>query len=129
MYSVFFRMSEIITNILFGLFEKMMLKEKETFKEMSKYSLSLTDKGWIYTQQADRYFVEYRGNKLMFRPRIPVIHETESIKRIPVILGKSEPERIYISWKEAASDEFFKDVEALFKMVKKHQVGGTTKGG
>jgi len=131
MYSVFFKMSEIFTNVLFGIAEKIFLKEKP-FKEEIKYTLKPIDSGWIFTQTADKYFVEFRGKRLLFRPKFAIIRETDELRKLPVVRGKTEPERVYVSWKEVASDEFFKDVETLFRMVKgerKKVEPSTSKGG
>lgn len=129
MYSVFFKMSEIFSNVLFGIAERLFLKEKP-FKEEAKYTLRL-DGGWRYKQAADKYFLEFRGRWLNFKPRFAVLQESDSIKTLPKLVGKTEPERVYISWKELASDEFFKDVDVLFRMVgEREKVEPTTsKGG
>jgi len=132
MYSVFFKMSEIITNVLFGIAERAFLKEKRGFRE--EYRLTIAPlQGWALTQTADRYFAEYRGNRLKFRPRFAILTESESLKGLPLVTGKREPERVYVSWKEVASDDFFRDVEELFKMVSRREgkrvAPSTSKGG
>jgi len=117
MFSVFFRMSEIITNILFGISERLFIKKKP-FVEEYKIRINPLRRGWIFTQTANRYFAEYRGNAIMFRPRLALVHETDTIKRLPFTVEKVEPERVYVSWREVASEQFFKDVEELFKVAR-----------
>jgi len=39
MYSVFFKMSEIISNVLFGIAERIFLREKERFREEYKITI------------------------------------------------------------------------------------------
>lgn len=133
MYSVFFKMSEIISNILFGVAERIFLKEKERFREEYGLTIKPLSQGWMFTQTADKYFAEYRGSRLMFRPKFAVLTESELLRKLPVVTGRREPERVYVSWREVASDDFFKDVEELFKVVGKKsgkQVAPTTsKGG
>lgn len=130
MYSVFFKMSEIISNVLFGIAERIFLKEGKRFREEYKLTIKLPQ-GWLPTQTADKYFAEYRGRNILFRPRFVVLSESE-MKKLPRIGEKREPERVYVSWKEAASEGFFKDVEELFKVVGKERKsveGTTSKGG
>ena len=117
MFSVFFRMSEIISKILFGISERLFIKREKPFVEEYKLRINPLERGWMLTQTADRYFAEYRGKAIMFRPRLPVIHETNTIRRLPFTAGKREPEKVYVSWREVASEQFFKDVEELFKRV------------
>lgn len=129
MYSVFFKMSEIFSNILFGIAERVFLKEKQPFKDVVKYTLDGLDVGWIFTQTADKYFAEYRGKRLGFRPKFALLTETQT-KNLTVLRGRTEPERVYVTWREAASEDFFKDVEQLFKLAKGKSVEPTTsKGG
>jgi len=135
-YSVFFKMSEIISNVLFGIAERIFLKEKERFREEYRFTIKPSH-GWIFTQTADKYFAEYRGNRILFRPRFAILKESEHLKNLPVTSEMREPERVYISWREVASEEFFKDVEELFKALErgkgrktgKRKVAPTTKGG
>ena len=133
MYSVFFKMSEIISNVLFGIAERIFLREKERFREEYRITIKPVSQGWMFTQTADKYFAEYRGNRILFRPRFAILKESELLRNLPVTREKREPERVYVSWREVASDEFFKDVEELFKVVSgrgKKQVAPTTsKGG
>ncbi len=123
MYSVFFKMSEIITNVIFGIVERIFLKEKEMFRVEYKLSIRPTE-GWLFTQTADRYFAEYRGRELLFRPKFPLLRESESLRRLPTVAEKREPERIYVTWREVASEDFFKDVEELTKRIQKTAKGG-----
>ena len=116
MYSIFFKMSEIIVNITFALLERIFLKKEETlFKEQIGITIAPTT-GFAIAQEIDRYFAEYRGKYLKFKPKFPVYTERD-IKKLPLTRGKMEPEALYISWKELASDTFFKDVEVMFKKL------------
>jgi len=119
MYSVFFKMSEIITNVMFGIAERLFLKGEEGFKVEYRLSLRPTAQGWMFTQTADRYFAEYRGIRHLFRPKFPILVESEMLKRLPVTAERREPEKIYVSWREAASEGFFRDVEELAKLIQK----------
>ena len=132
MYSVFFKMSEIISNVLFGIAERIFLKERERFREEYKLTIKPVSQGWLFTQTADKYFAEYRGNKILFRPKFAILTESEFVKKLPTTREKREPEKVYVSWKEVASEEFFKDVEELFKVVgreRKKVAPTTSKGG
>jgi len=126
MFSVFYHMSEFMVNVLFGIAERVFLK-KPTFVEEYKITLKNLDRGWILSTVADRRYAEYRGKNIMFRPKFAFLHETSTVKKLPTIVEQRKPEAVYVTWSEVASDDFFKDVEVLFKRVRERQgVAGTT---
>jgi hypothetical protein len=58
-------------------------------------------------------FAELRGRHA-FYPKF-LVEEGMKVK------GQAEGERIYLSWRELASDKFFEDVEKMFEMLQKRK--------
>jgi hypothetical protein len=114
-------MSEFITNVLFNIFERLVLGEKPTFVEDVHLTIKMPENGWILGAIGEQVFAEYRGRNILFRPKFSVLHETDTLKDIHFIRQHTDHERVYITWREAASDNFFKDVEYLFRRVQKQE--------
>lgn len=124
MFSVFFHMSEFMINVIFAILEKVMLGEKPAFVEEYRFTLQKPEHGWVMSAIGDEVFAEYRSKNLFFRPKLSVLHQTEAIKNMRFIREPIPHERIYMHWRETASDTFFKDVEALFKRIQAQERGG-----
>lgn len=121
MFSVFFHMSEFIMNVLFGIVERIAIGKRPTFVGEVHLTIMKPEHGWVVAAVGDQVFAEYRGKNILFRPKFSIMHETDAVKGLYFIRKTPSHEKVYISWKEAASDNFFKDIEALFKRVQKHE--------
>lgn len=121
MFSVFFHMSEFMTNVIFGILERVMLGEKPAFVEEFRLTFAKDDYGWVLSAVGDSAFAEYRGKNILFKPRIPVLHRTETVSEMPFIKEGATHERVFVHWRDVASENFFRDVETLFKRVQQQQ--------
>jgi len=120
-------MSEFITNVLLNIVEKIVIGEKPAFVEEIHLTFRKPEHGWVVAAVGDQVFAEYRGKNILFRPRFSILHETDAIRNMHFIRKPTAHERVYIPWREAASDNFFKDIEALFKRAQKQEkVAGAT---
>ncbi len=122
MWSVFFHMSQFILDVVFSIIERY-IGEERAFVEEVKLTFGQPQSGWLFGAISNDAFAEYRSRNFLFRPRVTLMHETEAMKLVTVVTESRPHERVYVSWKEAASDDFFKDVETLFKRVQKVKGG------
>ncbi|MEM2029886.1 MAG: hypothetical protein QXV35_00940 [Archaeoglobaceae archaeon] len=101
MYSVFYYMGEAISTIIIAIAER--LYPRPFFEE--KIELN------IYEERAmkDGNFAVVDTRYLPFRPRLLA----DGIK------AEEKKERVYITWKELASDKFFEDIEKMFERLEK----------
>ncbi len=129
MYSVFSQMAVFIVEIAIAIAEKLFLKKEEVFVPEIRLTFETPGYGWVAGAIGDMRFTEYRAKNFLFRPRMSVMFDTETVRSMKFVRELGEHERIYVSWKEAASDEFFKEVQTLFKRMKKEEVAPATKGG
>jgi len=121
MFSVFFHMSEFMTNVIFGIIERVVVGKKPAFVEEFRITFRHDDYGWVLGAVGDSAFAEYRGRSIIFKPRIPILHQTETIAEMKFQKEGGTHERVFVHWRDVASDNFFKDVEALFKRVQQQK--------
>ena len=124
MYTVFYYMGEFISKVIFKILES--LTKKPLYKEEYRLTLEkVRESGWIGGAVAYTPYIEYRSPNLLFRPRLWIYHETEAVKNLQFLKDLREHETVYVGFKELASDNFFKDVTELFKLLRKEQGGGS----
>jgi len=126
-FSVFYHMSEFITNVVFELLSRYVLGERPAFEEKFGLTVQIPEHGWVPSAIGNQVMAEYRAKNFHFMPRFTILHETDTVRGMKFIREQRPHERVYVSWRDVASEDFFKNVESLFRMAQKRSVEGATK--
>lgn len=121
--SVLFYATEAIMEFVSDLIAKIVFGEEEIFEQKLPLTLKERKGRWGHTVKRDRLYMVFDSPHLSFKPEIPVHVRLNSVVDVIRRDGKQEPvptvDRIYLSSREVASDQLFKQLKSMVEMIER----------
>ena len=128
MMSVLFYATEAIMDFVSDLIARIVFGEEELFEQKLPLTLKPKQGRWGHTVKRDRLYMVFDSPHLSFKPEIPLHVRMDTIVDTIRRDGKQEPvptvDRIYLSSREVASDELFKQLKTMIDMLEGRMKGG-----